>query len=224
MSVPEAALRLGVDPSRVRAMIAAGLLDAEKVGGRWLVGQESVERRLSNARTVGRSFGRKKAWGLLLLAAGERPHWLSPWDLSRVRHHLRDKGLAALVPRLQNRAATHAFRAHPSDLERISTDKSVVLTGISAAGDHGLDLVAPGQVEIYLPEKLLERFAQRFALQVSERPNLLIHAVAGIWPFRKGCRVAPASVVGVDLLDANDSRTRRVGRQLLERLEARCSI
>ncbi|MBW1870802.1 MAG: helix-turn-helix domain-containing protein [Deltaproteobacteria bacterium] len=37
ISVAEAASRLGVNQARVRAMIVAGLLDAVKVGGRWLI-------------------------------------------------------------------------------------------------------------------------------------------------------------------------------------------
>jgi excisionase family DNA binding protein len=133
ISVAEAASRLGVNQARVRAMIAAGLLDAVKMSGRWLIAPESIDRLKDNARPVGRPFSLTKAWGLLMVAAGERPDWLSPWDLSRIRRRLREQGLLALVPRLRGRAVLHRLRTHPSDTKRITTGKNVVRTGISAA-------------------------------------------------------------------------------------------
>ncbi len=220
ISVAEAASRLGVNQARVRAMIAAGLLDAAKVGGRWLIASVSIDRRKDNVIPVGRPFSLAKAWGLLMVAAGERPGWLSAWDLSRIRRSLRDQGLLALVPRLRGRAVLHRLRAHPSDIKRITTDKDVVRTGISAADYHDLSLVAPGHAEIYLPESFLPRFIKHYALQPSQRPNLMVRAVADLWPFEKGCPAAQASVVGVDLLDSDDTRTRRAGKRLVEQVEA----
>jgi len=223
ISVAEAASRLGVNQARVRAMIVAGLLDAVKVGGRWLIDSISIDRRKDNVIPVGRPFSLKKAWGLLMLAAGKRPDWLSPWDLSRIRRILREQELVTLVPRLRGRAVMHRLRAHPSDMKRVAAEKDVVQTGISAAVYHGLDLLAAEQVEVYLPEKFLQRLVKRYALQPSKRPNLLVRAVADLWPFEKGCPAAPAPVVGVDLLDSDDARTRRAGKLLLEQVEAQWS-
>jgi excisionase family DNA binding protein len=224
ISVAEAAMRLRVNQTRVRAMIAAGLLDAVKVGGRWLIDVQSVERRKDRTSPVGRPFSPAKAWGLLLVAAGERPDWLSRWDLSRIRRRLREQGLGKLVPKLRSRAVLHRLRAHPSDTERIAAGKNVVMTGISAAYHHGLDLVTPGQVEFYLPVNFLDRLSKKYALQPSDRPNLLIRVVGDLWPFEKNCSVAPASVVGVDLVDSDDARTRRAGLWLLEQVEKQWSI
>lgn len=50
-----------------------------------------------------------------------------------------------------------------------------------------------------------QRLTKQYALQPSQRPNLLVRVVADFWPFEKGCSAAPASVVGVDLLDSDDS-------------------
>ena len=54
--VADAAAVLDVHPSRVRAMIADGQLEAEKVGGRWFVDRKSVENRRSQSWVNGRPF------------------------------------------------------------------------------------------------------------------------------------------------------------------------
>lgn len=221
LSVAEAASRLGVNQARVRAMIAAGLLDAVKISGRWLIPSSSLDRCKECVRPVGRPFSPANAWGLLMVAVGERPEWVSPWDLSRIRRRLREHGLVALAPTLRRRAVGHRFRAHPSDLERIRTEVDVIRTGVSAAGDHHLDILAPGQTEVYVPEETLRAVTKRYALQRSQRPNVLLRAVADLWPFDRSSSVAPASVVGVDLLDAEDGRTRRAGERLLEQVEVK---
>lgn len=223
ISVAEAASQLGVNQARVRAMIAAGLLDAERVGGRWLIDPDSVDRRKYVARSAGRSFSPNQAWGLLMVAAGESPDWLSAWDLSRARGRLRRQGLLALAHRLGKRAALYRLRAHPSDVERILTEKSLVLAGISAADRHGISLVAPGYAEFYASQEIMRGLNRRYALQASARPNLLVRVIAGLWPFAGRCSAAPVPVVGVDLLDSDDARTRRAGKALLEEVDARWS-
>ncbi len=45
LTVTQAAALLGVTPQRVRALIKAGILEAEKWGRDWQISAESVERR-----------------------------------------------------------------------------------------------------------------------------------------------------------------------------------
>ena len=65
--VADAAAALEVHPSRVRAMIAAGQLEAEKISGRWFVDRKSVENRRSQPSVNGRPFSEANAWALLCL-------------------------------------------------------------------------------------------------------------------------------------------------------------
>ncbi len=69
--VSEAASLLHVNPSRVRSMIHAGILDAEKVGDRWLIDRASIERRAAAKAPAGRLLSHANAWALLPLA-GEK--------------------------------------------------------------------------------------------------------------------------------------------------------
>lgn len=199
-------------------MIAAGLLDADKIGGRWLVHADSVERRREAQVQPGRLFSARRAWGLLFIAAGMRPDWLAPSELSRLRRRVREVSLEDLSPRLRSRAVLHGLRAHPSDLPRIAENSSLVRAGISAAPQYGVDLApSAGMLDGYLPAKRLAPLVKKYALQPSPKPNLILRVVQGTWPFEAGIAMAPAVVVGLDLFESDDPRLRRAGRELLRR-------
>jgi len=218
LSVSEAAELLEVNPPRVRAMIAAGILDAAKVGGRWVVSAQSVEKRREADVQPGRPLSPRRAWGLLLLSSGARPDWLDPSEVSRLRRRLKKEGLEALVPKLRKRAVVHRLRAHPSDLPRIGEETKVVRAGISAATAHAQDLSpAADMIDAYLPAKLLQRLKKKYALQPSPRPNVILRAIEGVWPFEEGTSFALTAVVGVDLLESDDARLQRAGQEILRR-------
>jgi excisionase family DNA binding protein len=218
LSVSEAAELLEVNPPRVRAMIAAEILDAAKVGGRWVVSAQSVEKRKEADVQPGRPLSPRRAWGLLLLASGARPDWLDPSEVSRLRSRIREESLEALTPRLGKRAVMHRLRAHPSDLGRIGEEAKVVRTGTSSATKHKLDLSPAADVlDAYLPAKLLQRLKKKYTLQSSPRPNVTLRVIDGLWPFEDGTTLAPAVVVGVDLIESDDARLQRAGQELLRR-------
>ncbi len=231
LSVSEAAARLGVSPRRVRALISSGQLDARKAGGRWLIDPAPTELRRDRRGDRGRPLSTASAWYLLKLAA-------SPGQLvDSVDHHLGSRRtrqrnrqrigrnrvgelLGRLAPRLGTRGRLHRLRAHPSDVPRILQDSTIVRTGVSAAADYGADIVAPGVAEVYAPADRLPDLEAQYLLEHSGQPNVLLRAVEGPWPFPPGCRLAPITAVALDLLEADDERTRRAGRELLARLEA----
>ena len=67
---------------------------------------------------------------------------------------------------------------------------------------------------------MLPTLVSRFALdEDTERPNVTVRTVADhLWPFGPDDEVASPAIVAVDLLEANDERTRRAGAQLLQQL------
>lgn len=220
LSVAEAAEQLGVNQARARRLISAGELDAVKLGGRWVVDPASVERRRRLAAPRGRQFSPDRAFGLLMLAAGERAPWLdrvSRWKLLR---ELQRSGLRNLAPRLRDRAEVLRLRAHPSSLARIGQEPDVVLSGSSAAGTLGLEIVAPDLLEAYVPEERLKALARKYRPGRSSNPNLILHVVRGVWPFGADRRVVPLSVAAIDLLESDDPRIGEAGLAALRRVES----
>jgi hypothetical protein len=213
--VSEAARRLGVNQARVRALLATEGLRGEKIGGRWLVDPESLERRERGEVLSGRPFSARTAWAALALAEGRPAPRLSAPARSRLRRWLREVGLEAGRLRLRRRARLVALRAHPSDLPRLRDEAGVVLTGVSAAPLLGADLAAGEWLEAYLAPRRYTAFCRRYSLVPSESPNLVLRVISGAWPFAPAARVAPRAVVAIDLLESDDARARRAGAALL---------
>lgn len=218
ISVSDAAKELGIIPSRVRALISAGLLEAEKIGNRWLVSRTSVERRLRNRTSAGRSFTPRHAWALLLhLAGSDRILRALPGpEQSRIRQTRRLVNIVDLVPRLRRRAETSRLRVHSNDVAMLSNEKAIVLSGVSVTNACHFDIVAPGVVEFYATPATIIHLSQIYFLEKSNQPNVIAHVVKDSWPFLPCDRVAPCLIAAVDLLGADDERTRRAGRAYLQ--------
>jgi hypothetical protein len=103
-------------------------------------------------------------------------------------------------------------------LRRIAAQPGLVRTGVSAAAEQGLDIVAPGVLELYVPARTAPRLMRRYFLEPSASPNVVLHIVDGPWPFDPAQRVAPGLVAALDLVDAGEERSRRAGREYLARL------
>ena len=141
---------------------------------------------------------------------------LSPSALSRLRSRLRRDGVVESAPRLRRRATTLLLRADPDDLPHIAGEPRVVWTGISAADEHGLDVTDRSVLEAYVSEEDVNRLIDAFFLEPSARPNLILRAVPGPWPFPDDTRIAPRVVAALDLAESDDARARRAGLEVLE--------
>lgn len=216
LPVADAARALGLSAQRVRALVDAGALPGRKVAGSWLVDRAAVDRRVREPKLAGRPFSPGQAWGLIALISGDDPTWLDASNRSRLRRRLRKQDLRDVIPSLVRRGSRIGLRAHASDLARIQAEPDVVRSGVSAAPDHGLEIVAPGVLEAYLPARRWSPLERRYRLQPSADPNLILHVIDGPWPFADDQRVAPKLAAALDLLDHDDERSRRAGHRALQ--------
>lgn len=217
VDVDEAGRRLGVSARRVRQLLDDGRLHGSRVGRSWAIDPASVERLGDSGRPIGRPWRPASAWAVLKLAAGDEPD-VSPVEHSRARRRLRQHSLVGLAERLGPRASVHRLGAHSAAIDRLAADPRVVRSGVSAAGDHDVDLVNDGSFEGYAPKEAFDDLCERYALDpAAERPNVVVRVVDDHdWPFAPDQHVAPWPVVAVDLLEADDERSRRAGRLLME--------
>lgn len=220
VSVPDAAEQLGVDPSRVRVLLARRQLNGEKIGGRWLVAGHSVRERAQRPRHRGRPLHPANAWAVLALASGEDAPWVSDDERKRLADLLAKRGFADLVGRLDDRARVEGFYAHPGVLGSIRKSPRVIPAGAHARRKEGRRLVPGEDLDIYVSEADLSKLVRRYALEPSDQPNLRIRVLPQrLWPFKD--RRMPLAAVAVDLAEMPDARSRRIGRQLIERLNRR---
>lgn len=219
IDVSSAAKRLGVHPSRVRALLASGDLKGRKLGGRWLVDQYASDARARSERVDGRAFSPSRAWGFLVLLSGEQAPWLDLSARSRLRARLADGPVEHLLPRLRRRARVHYLRAGPAALKNIRGAQGFIPSGVSAADAYGAEILAPEHVEGYISDRQLKELRYRLALDSVDPPAANVVLRVGEFPVAlKGRRIAPPGAVAVDLMDAPDQRSKRAGMRLAERL------
>jgi Helix-turn-helix domain len=207
VSTEDAARRLGVDPSRIRAMVTSGALEGRKIGGRWIIEDTAIDERLARTTRHGRPLSIRSAWGLLWAADDRATPWLQPRERTRAKQRAREWPIQQWPWATQHRAHQRNLRAHPSVLDAIRNDPRSVRTGSSAQG-LPIDLIAPGDAEIYLHADHTNAFITEYGLIKSQQPNVAIRTPpAELWLFTTSD--APWPVVAVDLLEANDDRSTR---------------
>lgn len=218
LGVADVAAKLGVSRRRVRQLLGSGVIAGQRVGYTWVVNSDALETSRRLRPGAGRPWNPESAWALLAVASG-RHAVLSPSQRSRARRRL-DGGLTSHLARLGARATKRSFYGHPSTIPLLEADSDVVASGISAAAHYPLDIIAVDQFEGYVPASYLPALVRRLALQEdTDRPNVTLRTVGDrLWPFNPDEVVAPPAVVAVDLLESDNSRTRRAGIQLLQTL------
>lgn len=227
LTTREAAERLGVDQSRVRALVVSGALRGRRVGPVWLIDEDSVDRQQGfvAAGATGRSMAARIAWAAGDLVDDGDAAWLRISERSRLRRRLREATSVDVVRRwLSSRSARSVrYRVGERDLDEVLGAEGVVRTGVSAAAVYGLGLGAGGSADAYVSADVAKRLGQDFYLIESQTGNLALRVVGDDLHVAAsrvigGRRVAPRLVVGVDLADDLDARTRAAGCELLRAL------
>lgn len=222
LPVSNAARELGVNPARVRALIASGALAAEKVSGVWLVDRASVAGRRHEQASAGRPLAARNAWALLLEASGDEvPADLGPSGRWRIRQALEVYGLGGLRSRLARRAQPSFHWALPGELRALRERDDVALGGASAAASYDLGLVGGDVVDVYVRAGLAERVMREHALQPvsGAESNVVLRVVPDEAWLLDGRRVAPLAAVALDLWAYPEPRASRVGDEVIARLD-----
>lgn len=223
MTVEEAAHRVGVSQRRVRAMIAGGLLQAERRGGRYLIERAAVDALAGAGRQSSRPLAPRSAWVILAaLTGGELPD--APRStLHRLRRMLETASSLELALRLrhaQNRSSIQRWRLLDSDIERLRADRRLVATGLAA--DDPLIAVRyqperDGYDGYVSAENLLVVRRELRPEEKSSSPNVTLRVpTQSDWVLQH--ERAPSAVVAADLLDSGDERVRRAALRVFERI------
>lgn len=216
MSTTEAASTLGVTRQRVGALVRNGLLRSLRVGNQTLVRRDDVEGRVELGPGSGRRYSPRRAWALILLADGIVPPGIDGPTRSRLRSVGRRQQLWHIRARLASRAERRDFRAHSSDLERLSTEVGVVRTGSRFAAEAGLGLLASdAPVELYVDPATAQRLEDRYRLRPSGDPNVVLRVLPDEVRGWLTEPVAPRTAVALDLAEDRDPRSQDVARRVL---------
>lgn len=227
LTTAQAAERLGISANRVRALISSGNLEARRVGTQWLVAGESVERqaRLVDGGATGRPMATRIAWAAADLVDGGAALWLAPSERVRLRNRVAHSATPEVVQRWMARRSGPAarFRAGPQDLREVLAADRVVRTGISAAEAYQLGLGTGDAGDAYVAADRLPGLVEKYFLVESPKGNLTIRSSSDDLYWRTARQVgtflvAPRMVVGADLADDPDPRTRALGLELLRSL------
>lgn len=218
LTVAQAAVRLGISARRVNRLVRTGDLRSRQLGAITVVPVVDVERRRSLRPGVGRRLTPSNAWGVLALASGERPRWLAPDTRYRLGRLLAKHGLDSLRARLVERGGWRAYRAHPSLLPTIRDDSALMLSGVTAAGELQIGLLAGDLVDAYVDERAVAGIVSRYRLREAQDPNVILRVVPSFLPSWPPSHIAPRAAVAVDLIEDDDPRIRQVGTELLGHL------
>lgn len=227
LTTREAASRLGVNQARVRALAAAGTLAARRVGSQWLIDADSVDQQaaLIGAGATSRAMASRIAWAASDLADGGRAGWLNAVERHRVRNRVAGAASALIVQRWFSARAvsTRRYAVGTDDLEGILGDSDVVATGISAAAAYRLGLTNVGAGDAYVTATAVDRLVRDHFLIQSTSGNLTLRLVDNDLHLATartidGLRVATRLIVGVDLAEDADARTRAAGLSLIDRV------
>jgi len=227
LTTRETAERLGVNQSRARALVAAGTLRSRRVGSQWLIDADSVARQalFSEAAATSRAMSTRIAWGAGALADGEDAAWLAASERTRLRKRLRGADNAETLQRWLTARSTRTIRymVGGGDLEALLNSDGVIRTGVSAADAYALGLGTGGAGDAYVSQNVADRLVRDFYLIEGGSGNLTLRIVDHDFHTTTARRLDGQTVttrlmVGVDLADDTDTRTRSTGRTLLTRV------
>lgn len=223
LGVTDASERLGLTPRRVRALIGAGALPAQKVGSVYVLDERDVDAFAERDRPHHtRSMSPRIAWSAAALLDGVTPTWVRADELSRLRARLARSTTHTGTWRAQMaRAAARRerFRAGPEQTAELLAHPLTVRTGRSATNLATDALVGTVGASVWVTDRelaeqlrrdlgLLRSSTGNVTIAIPAAPNLPTLGADGVNAFRL--------VVATDLLAEDEPRADAAGAALLE--------
>lgn len=218
LSVADAASLLGRSQRRVRAMIADGIIPAQRVLGRWAVPADAVAG--FAPRAGGRPLSQRSAWVVLgQLASGTSAKPI-PGRLRARIHSLPDAPdpERTLWSWTASRGERRWVWISPSSMDSLAGDARVLIGGSGAVRD----LEPAAVLSVYVGAGDVDGVVRDHGMQRARAshsvPNAVLWVVDDLTAVPRspidGRRVA-APVAAVDLIDSGDPDAVRIGGQIL---------
>ncbi|MFE5309500.1 helix-turn-helix domain-containing protein [Isoptericola sp. NPDC056605] len=228
MAVADVARDLGVTDRRVRSLIKAGALPAEKVGGVYVLSERDVDAFARRYRPKHvRAMSPRIAWAAAALGDGVRPTWLRADELSRLRARLSSEAAPTGAWRAQLAAAgaRARFRAGPAQVDALLDSPHTVRTGASATNVVGDRLTgAPGADVWVANADVAIELTRGLGLLRSSAGNVTISVPgADVDRISADGRNAFRLIVARDLMLEDDPRARAAGEDLILHVEQEAS-
>lgn len=88
---------------------------------------------------------------------------------------------------------------------RLAGTVRCLLTGVTAAAELRLGLLAGEMVDAYVDERALATVIARYRLRESQEPKVIMRVVPSFMPSWPPSHVAPGAAVALDLIEEDDS-------------------
>jgi hypothetical protein len=194
VSLSDASGILGVSSERVRQLVVAGELPAQRFGNAWAVPKDALVARLHSSRPGGRPLGPVRAWHEIV--AGEV-------DLSR-------------PGRYQRRAEVVRCEMSQADLESLPRAAGALASGVRGAIAVGVSLIASDDHDLYLSRSAFGQLDSLVAVVRDPLGPIRLRVVDDdAWAIIPPGESAPRGAVALDLLDSADPRHWIAAEELL---------
>ncbi len=185
ISLADASQLLAISPERVRQLVVAGDLPAQRFGNAWAVPRDAVIARRHAVHRGGRPLSARRAWDEIV--NGEI-------DLSRSGRYVR-------------RASVLRCEMSSADAEALPRIGAAMLSGVRAAIELGAPLLPTDEHDLYIERSRLEDLNRTIALVPDPLGPVRLRIVdPAVWWIVSQHTRTPVGAIALDLLDSADPR------------------
>jgi len=215
MGVNDYAAAKGLSSRRVLQLIEQGVIKAQKISNRWIIGPQE----LSRMPKASRPFSHKMSISMLELLSGQDfSQDLDPAEVRRLRIRfslLQKHNDPASLLRSWIRFDSEPIElfARKVDLAKLRKSSLVVASGAS----HPLSGMSDGEAfDAYVEKKFLQKVKKEFLLVSSEEPNIFLKVIDKPFP-----QELLFGLILSDLAAKNGPRERNMVKELVQKLASK---